>query len=156
MNQLFLCIATCVLAGLLGSSCDQAEAQEAPGVLVASEDPATASATEELVPAPRLVGGAESTTWWARMGVMTGATCSLSPVLRDSSGQYVRLWTLVCMRPGTPAPLGSLQGSVPLDSSDVISVETAMYSVELQPKSGLTWGEVHTGEDFNSVLVGMD
>jgi len=113
------------------------------------------SATAATAPIGTLVGPTDQGVVWAELGVLGAATLALSPLVEVADGALVRIWTLNVLRPGTPQPLGCLQGFQPAGTSDPIRLERSAFFVEVQPRPPLTWAEVFTRDDLVGVAQGI-
>ena len=98
---------------------------------------------------------AEETLWWGYAGEVGGAGVSFSPALLDPDGSLVRLWSLTCVKPQTSSPLTCLGGVVYCDSSDPMELEREHLKLHFKPKDGLTWGQVQTRDELETLVVGL-
>ena len=86
-------------------------------------------------------GASLESVWWASLESQSTAVFNLGPVLSTPDGDQ-RRWTLVVHLPGTPELLTLVPGLVACDDVRPVAASGELFSVELMPAAGHTWGTV--------------
>jgi hypothetical protein len=146
---------SCVLLlPLVFCACGPAEASSEVAAAGEEEpDHASDRATGEQQP---LLRASHDPIWWLHPTVNGGVAACVGRVVEDAEAGPVRQWTLTCALAGTTTPMACLEGAVPIHSSDPLRLEGSFFTVELRPRGGLSWDDVRTREDLESLVQGLD
>lgn len=100
------------------------------------------------------VDGSLEGLWWTELGSQSVAVFHLGPVLSTPRGA-LRRWTLAVHLPGTPEMLSLAPGLVDVDDLLPVGLAGELFSVELRPATGHTWGSVLSRDDLVSAVQGL-